>query len=66
MATLDRSRSYGTVNGTDAGYAYEQDGKQFDKFGEEVGGSRAAKKAPEPVATKPPAEPDQVDAQLAE
>lgn len=59
---LDRTKPFGTVCGA-ADYAYEQDGKQFDRAGNEVGGKAAKVKAEAPTP-EPASEPDQVAAQL--
>lgn len=37
MATLDKSRDFSTVHGTEINAVYGQDGKYFDAAGEEVG-----------------------------
>ncbi len=63
MSRLDRSRPYGQVYG--AGHAFEQDGKQFDQEGEEIGAGKTTP-APKPGKSSKaaPADDDQVSAQL--
>ena len=51
MATLDRSRDFSTVHGTEINAVYGQDGKYFDAAGEEIGSTEPA---PEPVVEVKP------------
>lgn len=65
MATLDRSRSYGTVYGAGPAHAFEQDGIVFDFAGNEVGAApaKAAGKG-KAAAAEPAKDGDQLNDQL--
>lgn len=63
MARLDKSRPYTQVYGV-AEHAFGQDGKLFDKDGNELGGAKETLTLAKPAKAASKPEPDQVDAQL--